>query len=79
MQRVSASSPRFVQPSPPLPLTLLTRARAQWDEFKTLDWSAIYASMAKPAMVFDGRGILDADKLREIGFKVFSIGKGVNL
>jgi len=35
--------------------------------------------MAKPAMVFDGRGILEADKLREIGFKVFSIGKGVNL
>lgn len=51
----------------------------QWDEFKQLDWPAIYESMAKPAMVFDGRGILEADKLREIGFKVFSIGKGVNL
>lgn len=51
----------------------------EWDEFKSLDWEAIYESMAKPAMVFDGRGILDADKLRSIGFKVFSIGKGVNL
>lgn len=51
----------------------------QWDEFKSLDWEAIYASMAKPAMVFDGRGILDADKLRSIGFKVHSIGKGLNL
>ncbi|GAA5897050.1 hypothetical protein JCM8208_006154 [Rhodotorula glutinis] len=51
----------------------------EWDEFKQLDWPAIYESMAKPAMVFDGRGILEADKLREIGFKVFSIGKGVNL
>lgn len=32
--------------------------------------------MAKPAMVFDGRGILNAEELRQIGFKVFSIGKG---
>jgi UDPglucose 6-dehydrogenase len=51
----------------------------EWDEFKSLDWEAIYETMAKPAMVFDGRGILDADKLRAIGFKVFSIGKGINL
>jgi hypothetical protein len=26
--------------------------------------------MAKPAMVFDGRGILDADKLRAIGSQI---------
>lgn len=24
----------------------------EWDEFKTLDWQAIYDSMAKPAFVF---------------------------
>jgi len=35
--------------------------------------------MSKPAMVFDGRGILDSDALRSIGFKVFTIGKGENL
>ncbi|CEQ42448.1 SPOSA6832_04265 [Sporobolomyces salmonicolor] len=55
------------------------RSPSQWDEFKTLDWQAIYDSMAKPAMVFDGRGILDAEALRAIGFKVFTIGKGENL
>jgi len=47
----------------------------EWDEFKTLDYAKIYASMAKPAFVFDGRNIVDADKLRAIGFQVYSIGK----
>lgn len=27
----------------------------QWDEFRTLDWQAIYDSMKKPAFVFDVR------------------------
>jgi len=47
----------------------------EWDEFKTLDFQRIYKSMAKPAFVFDGRNILDHDKLREIGFEVHAIGK----
>jgi len=47
----------------------------EWDEFKTLDFPKIYASMAKPAFVFDGRNLLDHDKLREIGFEVYGIGK----
>lgn len=47
----------------------------EWDEFKTLDFKKIYASMAKPAFVFDGRNILDHDKLREIGFEVYAVGK----
>lgn len=48
----------------------------EWDEFKTLDWQKIYDSMAKPAFVFDGRLILDAAKLRQIGFRVEVIGRG---
>ncbi|TDO19034.1 UDP-glucose 6-dehydrogenase [Pedobacter duraquae] len=46
----------------------------EWDEFKDYDWQRIYDSMLKPAKVFDGRNLLDADKLRKIGFKVQSIG-----
>jgi len=46
----------------------------EWDEFKDYDWQRIYDSMLKPAKVFDGRNILDAEKLRAIGFKVTSIG-----
>jgi UDPglucose 6-dehydrogenase len=46
----------------------------EWDEFKQYDWSRIYDNMLKPAHVFDGRNVLDAEKLREIGFQVYSIG-----
>lgn len=45
------------------------------DEFKTLDYQRIYDSMAKPAFVFDGRGVVDIEALRKIGFEVYCIGK----
>jgi UDPglucose 6-dehydrogenase len=48
----------------------------EWDEFKTLDWERIYRDMKKPAFLFDGRLILDRQKLSDIGFNVYSIGKG---
>ncbi|MFT5252640.1 MAG: UDPglucose 6-dehydrogenase, partial [Flavobacteriales bacterium] len=48
----------------------------EWDEFKTYDWEEIYSKMYKPAFVFDGRNVLDADKLSAIGFQVKGIGKG---
>ena len=48
----------------------------EWDEFKTYDYEKIYASMAKPAFVFDGRNILPHQKLADIGFRVWAIGKG---
>lgn len=46
----------------------------EWDEFKTYDWQKIYDSMQKPAFVFDGRNILDAKKMKEIGFIFSSVG-----
>jgi len=46
-----------------------------WNEFKKLDYARIYASMEKPAFVFDGRNILDAQKLFEVGFNVYPLGK----
>lgn len=46
----------------------------EWDEFKEYDYEKIYASMAKPAFLFDGRNVLDHNKLREIGFEVHAIG-----
>ena len=47
----------------------------EWDEFKNYDWERIYESMLKPAQIFDGRNILDHEKLRNIGFRVYAIGK----
>jgi len=48
----------------------------EWKEFRDINWQAVYDSMNKPAFVFDGRMLLDAQKLREIGFKVTVIGRG---
>ena len=47
----------------------------EWDIYKTLDYANIYHSMEKPAFIFDGRNILDHQKLYELGFNVFPIGK----
>jgi UDPglucose 6-dehydrogenase len=47
----------------------------EWDEFRTLDYEKIFASMPKPACLFDGRNIVDLAKLRKIGFRAFGIGK----
>lgn len=46
----------------------------EWDEFKTYDWQKIYDNMLKPAFVFDGRNLLDKNKLEEIGFVYQAIG-----
>ncbi|VDO22998.1 unnamed protein product [Brugia timori] len=46
----------------------------EWDEFKSYDYRYIFNSMAQPASIFDGRLILDHNKLREIGFNVSAIG-----
>ena len=40
-----------------------------------LDWEWVARRMKKPRFVFDGRNILDAEKLRQLGFIVESIGK----
>ena len=48
----------------------------EWDEFRSLDYKAIYGLMHKPAFLFDGRNLVDADELGSIGFEVHSIGKG---
>jgi len=51
----------------------------EWKEFKEIDWQTVYDGMNKPAFVFDGRLLVDADKLRKIGFKVTTIGRGERL
>ena len=48
----------------------------EWKQYKELDFQRIYDSMAKPAFIFDGRNMLDHETLFNIGFEVYSIGKG---
>ncbi len=47
----------------------------EWDIYSGLDFEKIYKSMTKPAFIFDGRNILDHEKLFGIGFNVYPIGK----
>ena len=47
----------------------------QWREYRELDYETIFKTMVKPAFIFDGRNHLDHQKLFEIGFNVFPLGK----
>jgi UDPglucose 6-dehydrogenase len=47
----------------------------EWEQFRQLDWQQIHGKMFKPAFLFDGRNILDHATLRQIGFRVYAIGK----
>lgn len=47
----------------------------EWDLYAGLDFERIYSSMSKPCFVFDGRNILEHERLFNTGFNVFPIGK----
>ena len=47
----------------------------EWEMYRLLDWKRIYKAMEKPAFVFDGRNILDHQRIFEIGFNVYPLGR----
>jgi UDPglucose 6-dehydrogenase len=47
----------------------------EWDEFKQYDWEKAYEGMKKPAFLFDGRNIIHAEALKEIGFSCYNLGR----
>ena len=47
----------------------------EWDEFRQLDVARIYASMHRPAFVFDGRNVLDRKLYSDTGFEIHAIGR----
>lgn len=47
----------------------------EWDEFKDYDWIKIYNKMIKPAYIYDGRNILDKEKIESIGFNYIGLGR----
>jgi UDPglucose 6-dehydrogenase len=47
----------------------------EWDLYRNLDFPKIFAGMAKPAFIFDGRNILDHRRCFDIGFNVYPVGK----
>lgn len=47
----------------------------EWDEFKDYSWERIFSNMLKPAFVFDGRRLLNTERMNGIGFKYYKIGE----
>ena len=47
-----------------------------WKFYKDLDFEKLHSLMRKPAFIFDGRNILDHEKIFNLGFEVYSVGKG---
>ncbi|MBN1847781.1 MAG: nucleotide sugar dehydrogenase [Deltaproteobacteria bacterium] len=47
----------------------------EWDLYRNLDYQRIKEAMVQPAFIFDGRNILDHQKLFQMGYNVFAIGK----
>ncbi len=47
----------------------------EWELYRSLDWAKIYKSMEKPAFLFDGRNLLEHERLFEIGFNVYPLGR----
>jgi len=71
MERVQIDDDPYVSCAGAHALAILT----EWDTFKTLDYRRIFASMQKPAFIFDGRSIVDVAAMKEIGFHCWSVGK----
>jgi UDPglucose 6-dehydrogenase len=46
-----------------------------WREYRDLDYERIHAAMHKPAFMFDGRNLLDAERLHAMGFNFYPIGR----
>lgn len=46
----------------------------EWRLYQLLDYKRIYATMNKPAFIFDGRNILDHKHCFDVGFNVYPIG-----
>jgi UDPglucose 6-dehydrogenase len=46
----------------------------EWDEFENLDLSKVKEGMANPILV-DGRNFFDPQKVRDLGFEYYSVGR----
>jgi len=47
---------------------------SEWNEFRDLDLKKVKSKMKRP-IIFDGRNIYDPNKLREMGFEYFGVGR----
>ena len=48
----------------------------EWNEFKQLDFKKIKALMGESKIIMDSRNLWDPDRLTEMGFNYFAVGRG---
>ncbi len=48
----------------------------EWNEFRNPDFEKIKRTLKEP-LIFDGRNVYDVEKMKQLGFKYFSIGRPV--
>ena len=46
----------------------------EYDKFNEEDWEKI-ADLVKEKVIFDGRNILDVEKVKKLGFKYHGVGR----
>ena len=46
----------------------------EWKDYRGLDYAKVFASMRRPAFIFDGRNCLDHQALFDLGFNVYAVG-----
>ena len=64
------------------PLQTLDGARAavlttEWPQIVDLDWSQAFQVMEQPRYVFDGRNVLDQQKMTNLGFQYRGVGRTI--
>lgn len=47
----------------------------EWDEFKEINYAKVYENMERPALIFDGRNLLEEEKVKKAGFLYYRIGR----
>ncbi len=46
----------------------------EWKDYRELDYAKVFASMRRPAFIFDGRNCIDHRAHYDIGFNVYAVG-----
>jgi UDPglucose 6-dehydrogenase len=48
----------------------------EWDQFRSVDPGRLSQRMIGPKLIFDGRRVIDADRMNRAGLSVYRIGQG---
>ena len=48
----------------------------EWEEYLTIDWGRVYKMMKRPSWLFDTRGIINENDLKNTQFNFWRVGKG---